>query len=209
MNIVCKQWTENFEVYGYRIEDILSLIKEAYGERAKEGISFATLNYTIDDFLAERTDADYWFLAFDDNRRLYGTARLTIKNNGGEICNFAVSPQSQGKHVGSKLLQEANRFAKEYGLEYVSSYTAVQATSSVQCHCKNGFRIIGINIGLLQNYSSYCFRRQLSPSFYWNNHFLIKLRYFLSYLKYRVAKKPDGHNTAIGNLIMEVKRTKS
>lgn len=208
MNIVRKQWTEDFEVYGYHIEDILSLIKKAYGERAKEGIQFATLNYSIDDFVAERTDADYWFLAFDNNEKLYGTARLTIKNKGGEICNLAVSPNSQGKHIGSQLLQEINSFAKESGLDYILSYTAVRATSSVKCHCNNCFQIIGIDVGLLRNYSSYCFRSQLSPSFYWNNHFLIKLRYFLSYLKYRVAKKPDGHNSAIGNLILACKRIK-
>lgn len=101
MEIICKQWTEDLEINGYTIEDILSLIKEAYGERAKEGISFATLNYTIGDFLSERTNGDYWFLAFDDNRCLYGTARLTVKGNSGEICNFAVLPKSQGKHVGS------------------------------------------------------------------------------------------------------------
>lgn len=206
MNIVCKQWTENFEIYGYRIEDILSLIKEAYGERAKEGISFATLNYTIDDFLAERTDADYWFMAFDDNRRLYGTARLTIKNNGGEICNFAVSPQCQGKHVGSKLLQEANRFAKEYGLDYVMSWTATRATSSVRCHCNNRFRIVGIDVGLHQDYSSYIFRNQISPSLYWNCTPLVKLCYFYSYLKYRLAKKPNGQNSVIGNMILALKR---
>lgn len=206
MNIVCKQWTEDFEIYDYHIEDILSLIKEAYGERAKEGISFATLNYTIDDFMANRTDADYWFLAFDENRRLYGTARLTVKDDWGEICNFAVLPQSQGKHVGAQLLQAANQFAKEYKLHYVISYTAMRAVSSVRCHCNNSFRITGIAVGLCRDYSSYVFRNQLSPSFYWNCMPLVKLRYFCSYLKYRLEKKPNGQNSVLGNLILAYKK---
>ena len=209
MNIVCRQWTKDLEVYGYHIEDILSLIKEAYAQRAKEGISFATLNYTVDDFLAERTDADYWFLAFNEDRKLCGTARLTIKDNGGEICNFAVLSQSQGKHVGSKLLQEANRFAKEQGLEYVMSWTAIHAASSVRCHCNNGFRIVGIDVGLYQDYSSYIFRNQFSSSFYWNCMPLVKLQYLKSYLKYRLAKKSNGRNSFIGNMFLACKRKRS
>lgn len=209
MNIVCKQWIEDMEVNGYHVGDLLSLIKDAYAERAKEGISFATLNYTIDDFLAERTDADYWFLAFDENKKLYGTARLTVKDKYGEICNFAVSPHSQGKHVGSKLLQEANHYAQENGLDYVLSWTATRATSSVRCHCNNGFKIVGIDVGLYHDYSSYIFRSQLSPSFYWNCMPLVKLRYSYSYLKYRLAKKPNGQNSVIGKLILVCKRFKS
>lgn len=206
MDVVCRKWTDDFEIYGYHIEDILSLVKEAYAQRAKEGISFATLNYSIDDFLAERTDADYWFLAFDENKKLFGTARLTVKDDFGEICNFAVSPHCQGKHVGSELLQEANRFAKEQGLEYVMSWTATRAASSVRCHCNNGFQIVGIDVGLYQDYSSYIFRNQLSPSFYWNCAPLVKLRYLKSYLKYRLAKKPNGQNSVIGNLILACKK---
>lgn len=205
MNIVCKQWTADFEVHGYHIEDILSLIKEAYRERAKEGISFATLSYTLDDFLAQRTDTDYWFLAFDEDYQLYGTARLTIKGKSGEICNFAVSPNSQGRHVGSQLLQAANQFAKEKGLDHVISYTATHAISSVKCHCKNGFRIVGIDIGLYRDYSSYIFRNQIAPSFYWNNVFLVRSRFLKSYIKYRMAKKSNGQNTIIGNLFIYIK----
>lgn len=203
MNIVCKQWTEDFEVYGYHIEDLLSLIKDAYGGRAKEGISFATLNYTIEDLLAERTDADYWFLAFDEGKHLYGTARLTVKNNNsGEICNFAVIPKCQGKHVGAQLLQEANKFAAEKRLDYVISFTAMKATSSVKCHCNNGFRIIGISAGLDSDYSSYVFRNQISKSFFWSSAVLTKLHFFLSYLKYRLYKKSNGSNTYIGNYML-------
>lgn len=205
MEIICKQWTEDLEINGYTIEDILSLIKEAYGERAKEGISFATLNYTIGDFLSERTNGDYWFLAFDDNRCLYGTARLTVKGNSGEICNFAVLPKSQGKHVGSQLLQAANHFAKEHGLDYVISYTAIKATSSVKCHCNNGFQIVGINIGLHLNFSSYVFRNQIAPSSCWNNDLLVRLAFLKSYILYRMTKKANGQNTILGNLFLYIK----
>ena len=187
MEIICKLWTENLEINGYTIEDILSLIKEAYGERAKEGISFATLNYSVDDLLAERSSADYWFLAFDEDNHLYGTARLTVKDKSGEICNFAVLPKSQGKHVGSQLLRAANHFAKEQGLDYVISYTATNAKSSVRCHCNNGFQIVGIDIGLYQDYSSYVFRNQIAPSSYWND-LLVRLGFLKSYIKYRMAQ---------------------
>jgi len=203
MDIVCKQWTDDFEAGGYHIEDVLSLIKEAYGDRAKAGISFATLNYTVNEFLAKRTDGDYWFLAFDKEERLYGTARLTVKDNWGKICNFAVLPQSQGKHIGSLLLQAANQFAKEHKLDYVVSHTAMNAISSVKCHCNNGFRIVGIYANLYRNYSSYVFRNQISSSFYWNSAFLLKLRYFFFYLKYRLAKRPNGQNTFISQFYLK------
>jgi N-acetylglutamate synthase-like GNAT family acetyltransferase len=205
MNIICKQWAVDFEVNGYHIEDILSLIKEAYRERAKEGISFATLSYTIDDFLAERTDGDYWFLAFDEDCRLCGTLRLTVNGNWGETCNMAVLPNCQGKHVGSLLFQAANSFAKEQKLDHVISYTATHAISSVKCHCNNGFRIVGINIGLHTDYSSYVFRNQLTPSYYWNSAVLMKLRTLWPYLLFRVTKKTDGKNTILGNMLLFLK----
>ena len=206
MNIICKQWTEDFCVYGYHVEDILYLIKDAYIERAKEGISFATLKYTMDDFIATRTDAAYWFLAFDENHILYGTARLTVKDNRGEICNFAVSPQCQGKHIGTQLLQTANQFAKDHQLDYVMSYTAMKAESSVKCHCKNGFRIVGIGFNLDKQYSSYVFRNQLSPSFIWSSTILIKLRFLFSYIILQVVKKSDGSNTLLGRMLLFVKK---
>lgn len=206
MNIVCKQWTEDFEIKGYHLEDVLSLIKEAYSERAKEGISFSTLHYKIDDLLSERTDEDYWFLAFDEDDHLYGTARLTIKNdNWGEICNFAVSPLKQGKHVGSQLLQAANEFAKKKQLNYMMSYTAMKAISSVRCHCNNGFQIIGIGCNIRKNYSSYIFRNQLSQSFLWNSAMWIKFRFMVSYMKFKLLKRADGSNTLFGRLSLYIR----
>jgi len=183
MNVVCKQWTENLEANGYHIDDILSLIKEAYRVRLKEGISFATLNYTIDDFLAERTDNDYWFLAFDEKDLLLGTARLTIKGNYGEICNFAVLPNCQGKHIGSLLLQASNRFAQNRNMDYLVSYTAVNASSSVSCHLNNGFCIAGIGKDKNRCYTSYYFRNQISNSLFWKCCLFVKIRYYLSYIK--------------------------
>ena len=190
MNIICKQWTEDFEVYDYHIEDILSLIKKAYGERAKEGIQFATLSYSIDDFLAERADSDYWFLAFDERKKLYGTARLTIDTikNNGEICNFAVSPDSQGKHVGSLLLQEVNSFAKKYRLDHLLSYTAVRATSSVKCHKKNGYIAYGIIPDRNRGYSSYMFKNQISNSTCLNT-FFIRFHFLLSFIKNNMLRR--------------------
>lgn len=206
MEIVCKQWAESFEVRGYCIEDILTLIQEAYKERAKEGISFATLSYTIDDFLAERTNSDYWFLAFDENNRLCGTARLTLlAGKVGEVCNFAVLPSAQGKHVGTQLLEELVRFGEKMQLDYIRSYTAIHAKSSVKCHCRCGFRIVGINVGLQQSYSSYIFRNQLSPSPFWRRMILTRFNYLLTFLKYKLAKRPDGKNTIIGDFYLRHK----
>lgn len=201
MNIICKQWNEDFEVNDYHIEDILCLIKDAYGERAKEGISFATLNYTLDEFLRERTDHDYWFLAFDNENLLYGTARLTVWSNYGIICNFAVAPHSQGKHIGSHLLQAANIFAQERELDYILSSTAIKAVSSVNCHCNNGFQKVGISIGLNRDYSSYVFRNQISHSLLWNSKTFVKVRFALTYLAYRICKNSNGKNTIWGNLL--------
>lgn len=208
MEIVCKQWTEDLEINGYNIRDILSLIKGAYGERAKEGISFETLNYSIDDFLAERTNADYWFLAFDEDNHLYGTARLTIKDNWGEICNFSVSPSCQGKHVGAQLLQKANKFAKSLRLDYVKSYTAMKATSSVKCHIHNGYDIVGILSYLNKDYSSYVFRCQLAPVHRLSYKGMIFSQYIKTYILYKMKKKSNGHNTWLGDFMLLIKKRK-
>jgi N-acetylglutamate synthase-like GNAT family acetyltransferase len=208
MEIVCQQWTEDFKVKGYAIKDILSLIKEAYGERAKQGIVFETLNYQVEDLIAERTDADYWILAFEDNGQLDGTARLTVKDNWGEICNFAVSPSCQGKHIGAQLLQKANQFAKHLKLDYVKSYTAMKATSSVKCHVHNGYDIVGILSYLDKDYSSYVFRCQLSPVHRFSYQWMRYSQYIKAYIMYKMKKRQNGQNTWLGDVMLSIKKRK-
>lgn len=182
MKIIQKKYENPFSVEGVSIENILTLIKNAYVERLKEGIVFLTLNYSIAEYEAElNQEINYFFVAIDTNNTLYGVARLILREDYAYLCNFAVSPEVQGKHVGSMLLQYVEEFAKERGLSYIRSFTAVKATSSVKCHLRNGFCIVGCHYSS-GGYWSYAFRNQIRKHWLWSNHLYCKLRYAQSYM---------------------------
>lgn len=165
------------------LRSVFSLIQISYKERAKEGISFATLDYTYDEYLEElRKGRNVFFLAFDTTGVLCGVCRLELNGNHGLVENFAVLPEAQGKHVGSELLQEIKRYSQEQKLSYLVSFTAVNAKSSVRCHTKNGYHII-TKFTSGRGYESYGFRCQVCHHFLWSYGWFCYFRYSLSCLK--------------------------
>ena len=153
---------DGFCLSGISLSDMKKLLNEAYQWRMKtDGISFASLFQSLDGWKSElERSKNIFFLALDEHDKLCGMARLKIIDNYAEVCNFVVSPASQGKHIGRLLLENLTSYAVETGLNYVMSFTAVNATSSVKCHVHSGFNIIGIGRSA-GGYNSYSFIIQI------------------------------------------------
>ena len=178
MEIMIQKYEEPFSLGGFSIEDVLFLVKAAYRERRKDGIRFETLDFTLEDYRQELNQGNNIFFGAIENGRLYGVARLEKRCI---LCNFAVLPEAQGKHVGSLLLQTLTNYGKTIGLDHIYSYTHIKATSSVKCHIHNGFNIISVVRD--NGYWSYLFRCQLKKHWFWSNKMCCKMRYYFSYVK--------------------------
>lgn len=101
----------------------------------------------------------YLLLAINENEQIVGTVSLIERNKGGfsyvSHDNLAVSSLSKGKGVASSLFQEVLNVARREGYEFITSFTATAADSSVRYHLKNGFVIYERTPG--KGYDSYSF----------------------------------------------------
>lgn len=177
VKIYIQKFEEPFLMQGFTIDEILSLIQIAYKERIKDGIRFETVDFTVDNYRFALSQSNNVFFCAIENKKLYGVARL---KNHYELCNFAVLPEAQGKHIGSLLLQALINYGESVGLDHIYSYTSTKAHSSVRCHLNNGFNIISV---IRDNgYWSYLFRCQLKKHWFWSNKMCCKLRFVLCYV---------------------------
>lgn len=178
MEIIIQKYEEPFLMEGFSIEEILSLIQTAYKERLKDGIRFETVDFTLEDYRSELNKNNNVFFCAIENKKIYGVARL---ERNLILCNFAVLPENQGKHIGSFLLQALINYGKSIGLDHIYSYTSTKAHSSVKCHLNNGFHIISVVQD--NGYWSYIFRCQLKKHWFWSNKMCCKMKFFFSYIR--------------------------
>ena len=105
------------------------------------------------------TVGGYLLLAINENEQIVGTVSLIERHKGGfryvSHDNLAVSSLSKGKGVASSLFQEVLNVARREGYEFITSFTATAADSSVRYHLKNGFVIYERTPG--KGYDSYSF----------------------------------------------------
>ena len=110
-----------------------------------------------------------------EDGRLLGTASIETEKTDSKgvhyayLSTVAVLPETSGRGIGRKLLEEAILLSREAGCNYVESDTAIQAESSVRMHLKAGFKIAEITHFKDRNYLSYVFRLQLVPDPYWDD----------------------------------------
>lgn len=85
------------------------------------------------------------------------------------------------------------------------SDTSVDNIKSIDWHTnKMGFRIIGYQSYSSTNYYSYIFRKDLKQRGFFINNIYYPLRFAISYLAIRIAKKEDGSLTIIGKCVNKI-----
>ena len=101
----------------------------------------------------------YLLLAINENEQIVGTVSLIERHKGGfryvSHDNLAVSSLCKGKGVASNLFIEVLNVTRREGYDFIVSFTATTAESSVRYHLKNGFVIYEKTPG--KGYDSYSF----------------------------------------------------
>lgn len=78
-----------------------------------------------------------------EGKRILGTvALMKIEDDVFELTKMAVTPQSQGKKIGQKLMAHTLEFAKEQGWKTLILYSNRKLESAIYIYKKYGFEEI-------------------------------------------------------------------
>lgn len=147
--------------------EITALLSDSFKERVDAGQNFVCAFYTNDEYKKETKDG-YIFVAMEDNEIL-GTACMNVHRKKFMRCGshkfLAVSPKVKNKGVGTLLQERMVSFAGDLELVYLTSTTALPATSSVKWHIKNGFVPLYVTYFEGKTYYSYMFFKPLRYKF--------------------------------------------
>lgn len=159
---------------GIGYEQLLAFLQEVFRGRLEQGLHFSLIDMDLAK-LSQLCDKAHSILAAMQGDRMVGTAMLTLQRKDGELQGYldhlAVSEEVQGQGLGTRLIREILRIAREKGCDCVLSDTATRARSSVRVHRKAGFRIIGMESYSSTNYYSYLFRYQFKEGSPWSSDF--------------------------------------
>ena len=154
------------EIKVYRREEIprslydkvALLLQDAFSERRAQGINFKCGLYSAEDVERDLAGGGNLLIA-KDNEHIIGTVSLIERRKGrysyASHDNLAVISNYKGKGVASTLFMEVLRLAEKDDLDFITSYTATNAESSVRYHLKMGFLIWSKSFG--KGYNSYSF----------------------------------------------------
>ena len=141
-------------------ETVAELLQDAFAERREQGINFKCGIFSAQDVENEFVNwGGYLLLAINENEQIVGTVSLIERHKGGfryvSHDNLTVSSLCKGKGVASNLFREVINVTKREGYDFITSFTATTAESSVRYHLKNGFVIYEKTPG--KGYDSYSF----------------------------------------------------
>lgn len=205
--IICRKEVF-FKLYGGGYGNLLSLFKDAFKERVENGIYFPVYNLNEEELIQE-LGGMITLVAMDEvNHNLLGTGSLEIlKNKNGGLFAFIkhVGVASSAKHqgIGSKLMQELIRIAKDSHCDYIRSGTSTKAKSSARWHAKNSFKKVGLVAAYGRNYYSYVYRLQLTPNSKYNSSWYCYMQYMKWNIWVRLTRKQGGELTQFGKLIQK------
>lgn len=192
------------------IHDVVELIHLSFKERIEQGINFSCSNIGIPEFI-ERTKDGIVFLAIDNKTgELLGEATTRLRRNAkrqlfGENVYVAIHPKAKRRGIASALFKEQLAYLQLAKAEYIISYTAEKAASSVAYHLKNGFHIIGLRSFRDNDYYSFLFRYQIKKKTLlqraYSSRFLCRIRFIVSSIITRTMLHKDGSLTRLGRLL--------
>lgn len=100
-------------------------------------------------------------LVAKDGNAIIGTLMLTFREKGfssyASTDNVAVINSYKGKGIAGLLFQEALKISKENNLDFINSFTATEAGSSIRYHLKMGFVIYEKSFGKIRNSYSFIY----------------------------------------------------
>ena len=141
-------------------ESVSHLLHDAFEERRKQGINFKCGTFSPQDVKNEFANkGGFLLLALDEFENIVGTVSLIERAKGKykyvSHDNLAVLSAYKGKGVASSLFKEVLSIVDVGGYDFITSFTATTANSSVLFHKKMGFVIYEKSYG--SSYDSYSF----------------------------------------------------
>lgn len=139
---------------------VSALLHDAFAERREQGINFQCGTFSSKDVENEFSEkGGFLLLAINDKGTAVGTVSL-IEHHKGKLIyishdNLAVSSNCKGNGIASKLFKEALNIAGYQEYDFITSFTATIAESSLAYHEKMGFIIYEKSFG--KDYNSYSF----------------------------------------------------
>ncbi len=178
--------------HDFPYQEIFDVMKAGFKEREEQGLNFSCLSYSLDDLIKGLEDTVVLLAKDNDTGKIIGFQRLYFRHNfmaGGLI---AVLPEYKREGIGSLLFNKSQEMAIERGCDHLIASTSVKATSSVNWHKKNGYRIVELFSSPSTNYYSFLFRKQLLPHPQWSNPLYCKLHYWKSAIRCRIHYLSNG-----------------
>lgn len=128
------------------------LLHDAFEERRKEGLDFRCGNFSPQDVENQLARGGGRILiAYDDNEVAIGMVCLLEHRKHryryASHDNLAVLNKYKRRGVASRLFMEALKVAREEGYDFITSFTATTAATSVAYHQKSGFVIYQKSFG--------------------------------------------------------------
>lgn len=157
------------------VEELTKLLHGAYARLGSMGLNFTAVDQSAGTTL-ERIKAGYCLVASEDGQ-LVGT--IVVEPCGPDIseCPYfarpgvasahqlAVAPQHQGKGIGSRLLDAAEKWARENGFSELALDTAEPAHHLVALYMRRGYKCVGSVQGEGKRYRSVFMAKNLeSPA---------------------------------------------
>lgn len=139
---------------------VSDLLFDAFAERREQGINFQCGTFSPKDVENEFSDKrGFLLLAINDTGITVGTVSLIEHNKGKFIYishdNLAIASNCKGRGIASILFKEVLNIAEYQGYDFITSFTATIAKSSLAYHEKMGFIIYEKSFG--KDYDSYSF----------------------------------------------------
>lgn len=165
-------------------EEVSKVLHDAFEERLSQGIYFKCGSFSAKDVENEIANGG-WLLVVKDGSDIVGTLSLILRKKGHDCYashdNLAIASSQKGKGLAVLLFKEALKIAKENNLDFINSFTATKAESSVRYHLKVGFLIYGKSYGKSRN--SYSFIFPLRKYTFLRNKLICKIFYFANTAK--------------------------
>lgn len=124
-----------------------SVLNDAFQERLDAGLNFACASFSGDDLKNHLSPDAVVFVAYMDDEIVAMNVLNSIRTKLG--IKFATAEYdgvvSQAKHkgIGRVLSRERIKEAKNLGLDFIISDTAVGAESAMEYHKKMGYKVYG------------------------------------------------------------------
>lgn len=188
-------------------EILYSLMKNAFKEREDQGLIFKCTQFSFSEF---KKDLDGKMLIIAKRKegnevKIVGFQKFIIEKDYIDTGLIAVSPGNKRLGIGSLIFLRLKKTAYENNCKYMIADTAINATSSVNWHIKNGYFRYKLRSYPSTNYYSVVFRLQIEKHWFWSCEILRGIYFYISTLLCHLYRKKDGSLTILGKIFNPIK----